>query len=63
MAPRSPPPERPCVRAPRLPPGRFVAPEHHAGPAGFLRLVERALETPTIATLDRELDDPWRVDL
>jgi len=41
---------------------KFVAPEHHAGQVGFFRLVERALETPAMVALDRELDDPWRAD-
>ena len=41
---------------------KFVAPEHHAGQVGFFRLVERALETPAMAALDRALDDPWRAD-
>jgi hypothetical protein len=41
---------------------KFVAPEHHAGQVGFFRAVERALETPAMAALDRELDDPWRAD-
>jgi hypothetical protein len=41
---------------------KFVAPEHHAGQIGFFRLVERALETPALAALDRELDDAWRAD-
>jgi hypothetical protein len=41
---------------------KFVAPEHHAGQVGFFRLVERALETPALAALDRELDDVWRAD-
>ena len=35
---------------------KFVAPEHHAGQVGFFRLVGRALETPALAALDRELD-------
>ena len=41
---------------------KFVAPEHHAGQVGFFRLVERALETPALSALDRELDDSWRAD-
>jgi hypothetical protein len=41
---------------------KFVAPEHHAGQVGFFRLVERALDTPAMATLERELDDTWRAD-
>ena len=41
---------------------KFVAPEHHAGQVGFFRLVERALETPAMAALDRALDDGWRAD-
>ena len=39
-----------------------MAPAHHAGQVGFFRLVERALETPAMAALDRELDDRWRAD-
>jgi hypothetical protein len=41
---------------------KFVAPEHHAGQVGFFRLVERALETPAMIALDRELDGAWRAD-
>jgi hypothetical protein len=41
---------------------KFVAPEHHAGQVGFFRLVERALETPDLIAIDRELDDIWRTD-
>jgi hypothetical protein len=41
---------------------KFVAPDHHAGQVGFFRLVERALETPAMTALDRELDDAWRAD-
>jgi hypothetical protein len=41
---------------------KFVAPEHHAGQVGFFRVVERALETPAMAALDRELDDQWRAE-
>jgi len=41
---------------------KFVTPEHHAGQVGFFGLVERALETPAMAALDRELDDQWRAD-
>jgi hypothetical protein len=31
---------------------KFVAPEHHAGQVGFFRLVERALETPAMASVE-----------
>jgi hypothetical protein len=41
---------------------KFVAPEHHAGQVGFFRLVERALDTPAMIALERELDDTWRAD-
>ena len=41
---------------------KFVAPDHHAGQVGFFRLVERALETPALADLDRRLDEAWRRD-
>jgi hypothetical protein len=41
---------------------KFVAPEHHAGQVGFFRIVERALQAPSIVALDRELDDTWRAD-
>jgi hypothetical protein len=41
---------------------KFVAPEHHAGQVGFFRLVERALETPAMTALERQLDDTWRAD-
>ena len=41
---------------------KFVAPEHHAGQVGFFRIVERALNAPAMAALDRELDDGWRAD-
>jgi hypothetical protein len=42
---------------------KFVAPEHHAGQVGFFRVVERALGTPAMTALDRELDDDtWRAD-
>jgi hypothetical protein len=41
---------------------KFVTPEHHAGQVGFFRLVERALESPALAALDRRLDDAWRAD-
>jgi hypothetical protein len=36
--------------------------QRHAGQVGFFCLVERALETPAMAALDCELDDPWRAD-
>jgi hypothetical protein len=41
---------------------KFVAPEEHAGQVGFFRLVERALQSPPLSALDRELDDTWRAD-
>jgi len=41
---------------------KFVAPEHHAGQVGFFRLVDRALASPAMATLERQLDDTWRAD-
>jgi hypothetical protein len=41
---------------------KFVAPEHHAGQVGFFRLLERALGTPAMAALERDLDDTWRAD-
>jgi hypothetical protein len=41
---------------------KFVAPEHHAGQVGFFRVVERALETPAMVAVDRELDDQWRAE-
>ncbi len=41
---------------------KFVAPEHHLGQVGFFRLVERALETPALSALERDLDDTWRAD-
>ena len=41
---------------------KFVAPEHHAGQVGFFRLVERALATPAMTALDRDLDDTWRAE-
>jgi len=41
---------------------KFVAPEDHAGQVGFFRLVQRALEAPALARLDRQLDDTWRAD-
>jgi hypothetical protein len=41
---------------------KFVAPEHHAGQVGFFRVIERALETPAMCALERELDDTWRAD-
>jgi hypothetical protein len=41
---------------------KFVATEHHAGQVGFFRIVERALETPEMIALDRDLDDTWRAD-
>lgn len=41
---------------------KFVTPEHHAGQVGFFRIVERALGTPAVIALDRELDDTWRAD-
>ena len=34
---------------------KFVAPEHHRGQVGFFRAVERALDTPAMAALEREL--------
>jgi hypothetical protein len=41
---------------------KFVAPEHHAGQVGFFRAVARALATPALQALDRELDDTWRAE-
>jgi hypothetical protein len=41
---------------------KFVAPEHHAGQVGFFRAVARALATPAMQALDRELDDAWRAE-
>jgi hypothetical protein len=41
---------------------KFVAPEHHAGQVGFFRAVARALGTPAVHALERDLDDTWRAE-